>query len=124
MILFDRSKFTRLVVFGTTPSDTHTLSAALGVPDKPGTRLAIDGPSPDDRNTLPGEVFHKIRLFHKVRGVLRLADLWSVGYRQGLRLDGGARVISVPVTRLNSLLRSGLGRTRGNANDREIWTGV
>lgn len=75
MILFDRSKSTRLAILRVTPSDVDTLSAALSVADESGTRLAVDGPSPDDRDILFGEVFHKVRLFHQVKGVSRLADL-------------------------------------------------
>ena len=81
MILFDGSKFSWLVILGVTPSDVHALSTTLRVSDKHGTGLAIDRPSPDDRNTLSGEVVHKVRLFRQINGVLRLADLWSIRYR-------------------------------------------
>ena len=80
MILFDRSKFTRFVILGVTPADTHALSAALGIPDKPGTKLTIHRPSPDDRNGLLGEGFHEIRFLHKIKGVFRLGDIWPVRY--------------------------------------------
>ena len=120
MILFDRSKFTRFVILGATPPDIHALSATLGIPDEPGTRLAIHRPSPEDRNHLLGEGFHEIGLFHKVKCVLRLTDLWSVGDRQGLRVDERIQIIRVPATRFNGLFRSGLGRTRRNANGGDI----
>jgi len=75
VVLFDRSKSTRLAILGITPFKVDTLGAALSVPDKAGTRLAIERPSPDDRSTLFGEVFHKVRLFHQVKGIFRLSDL-------------------------------------------------
>ena len=81
MILFDRSKFTWLVIFGVTPPDIHALGAALSVPDESGTGLTIRRPSPDDRSTLPGKVFHKVRLFRQVKGICGPTDLWSVRYR-------------------------------------------
>ena len=78
MILFDRSKPIWLAILGVTSSDIDTLSTALSVADESGTRLAIDRSSPDDRDILFGEVFHKVRLFHQVKGVSRLADLRTV----------------------------------------------
>ena len=78
MILFDRSKSTWLGILEVTPLDIDTLDTALSVADEPGTGLTIERLSPDDRNTLFGEVFHKVRLFHQVKGVSGLSDLRSV----------------------------------------------
>ena len=78
LILFDRTRSTWLGILGVTLRNTDTLRAALSVPDESGTGLAIDRPSPDDRDTLFGEVFHKVRLFHEVKGVSGLVDLRPV----------------------------------------------
>lgn len=80
MVLFGRSKFTRLIVPGVTPPDVHTLSAAMSVSDESGTRLTIHRPRPDDGDALPREIFHEVRFFHQVE------NSQSVRYRQGLRV--------------------------------------
>ena len=114
MVLLYGTKFTWLVVLRVTPPDVHTLSAALGVLDKSGTGLTIHRPSPDDRGTFPGEVFHEIRFFHQVKDAF-------FRYWQGLRVNEGSRVISAPATRFNGLLGSRLGRGGGHTNARNVW---
>jgi len=123
MVLPGRTKFTRLIILGVTPPDVYTLSAAVGIPDEPGTGLAIHRPLPDDRGTLPREVFHEIRFFHQVKDT-RLGDPWPVRYRQGLRVNEGTRIISTPATRFNGLFRSRLGRGGGNTNGGDVWASV
>jgi len=111
-------------MFGVTPPNVNTLSAAVSVADKTGTRLAISRPSSDDCDRPSGEVVHKVGLFRQVKSVFGLADLWAVRYRQGNRADEGILMINVPGTRFNSILGSGLGRSRRNANAGDVWTGV
>ena len=81
MVLFDRARFSWLVVLGITPANSDALSASLSVADKSGARLTVERPSPDDRKSLSGEVFHKVRLFHQVKGVTGPTDLRTVGDR-------------------------------------------
>ena len=115
MVLFGRTKITRLVFLGVTPPDVHTLSAAVGISNEPGTGLAIYGSSPDDWDTFPREVFHEIRFFHQVE------DTWFVRYRHGLRVNEGTRIISAPVPRFHGLFRSRLERGGGNTDGGNVW---
>ena len=80
VISFDGAKVTWLVILGVAPPDADTLGAALSIPDGSGTIPTVHSPSPDDRRTLSGEVFHEVRLL-QVKGVFLLTDLWSIGYR-------------------------------------------
>lgn len=81
MFLFDRTRFSWLVILGITPANSDALGASLGVPDESGARLTIERPSPGDRKGLSGEVFHKVRFFHQVKGVAGPTDLRTVGDR-------------------------------------------
>jgi len=118
MVLFGRCKFTRLIILGITPPNAHALGAAVGIPDESGTGLTIRRPGPDDRDTLPREVFHEVRFFHQVE------DTWSVRYRQGVRVNEGNRIFSAPATRFNGLFGSRLGRGGGNTNSGNVWASV
>lgn len=81
MVLFDRTRFSWLVIAGITPADGDTLSASLSVPDESGTRLTIERPRPDDRKSLSGKVLHKVWFIHQVKRVAGMSDLRSVRYR-------------------------------------------
>lgn len=112
MVLFERTRFGRIVIPGITPADGDTLSASLSVPDESGTRLTIERPRPDDRKSLSGEVFHKVGFIHQIK---RVAG-WTVRYRQWFGGDEGFRKVRIPVTGFDGLLR-GLGRRNADAGD-------